>query len=150
MIAISYRREDTLAVTGRLYDRLQAKFGKRNVFMDFDQRHRQADPAVREPLTLASEFRFHLRDIPTELIVDQSETTMEWQESGKRKGVAKAYGSGDTLSASFPAGLTVGRWSLAAQPDGTTARVRLQAFMNDQTAVFRRVAAEPRAPKSAR
>ncbi len=36
MIAISYRREDTLAVTGRLYDRLQAKFGKRNVFMDFD------------------------------------------------------------------------------------------------------------------
>jgi serine/threonine protein kinase len=36
MIAISYRREDTMAVTGRLYDRLEAKFGKSNVFMDFD------------------------------------------------------------------------------------------------------------------
>jgi parallel beta-helix repeat protein len=36
MIAISYRREDSLPVAGRLYDRLQAKFGKQNVFMDFD------------------------------------------------------------------------------------------------------------------
>lgn len=36
MIAISYRREDSSAVTGRLYDRLQVEFGKRNVFMDFD------------------------------------------------------------------------------------------------------------------
>lgn len=36
MIAISYRREDSLPVTGRLYDRLQAHFGKDQVFMDFD------------------------------------------------------------------------------------------------------------------
>ena len=36
MIAISYRREDSLPIAGRLYDRLQAKFGKKNVFMDFD------------------------------------------------------------------------------------------------------------------
>src|SRR5436190_16644056 len=36
MIAISYRREDSLPTAGRLYDRLQAKFGKENVFMDFD------------------------------------------------------------------------------------------------------------------
>jgi cytoskeletal protein RodZ len=36
MIAISYRREDSLPIAGRLYDRLQAKFGKHNVFMDFD------------------------------------------------------------------------------------------------------------------
>ena len=36
MIAISYRREDSLPTAGRLYDRLQAKFGKKNVFMDFD------------------------------------------------------------------------------------------------------------------
>lgn len=36
MIAISYRREDSLPITGRLYDRLQAKFGQQNVFMDFD------------------------------------------------------------------------------------------------------------------
>jgi formylglycine-generating enzyme required for sulfatase activity len=36
MIAISYRREDSLPITGRLYDHLQAKFGRHNVFMDFD------------------------------------------------------------------------------------------------------------------
>lgn len=36
MIAISYRRKDSLPIAGRLYDRLQAKFGKKNVFMDFD------------------------------------------------------------------------------------------------------------------
>jgi hypothetical protein len=28
MIAISYRRDDSLPVAGRLYDRLQAEFGK--------------------------------------------------------------------------------------------------------------------------
>ena len=36
MIAISYRREDSLPIAGRLYDRLEAEFGKHNVFMDFD------------------------------------------------------------------------------------------------------------------
>jgi ketosteroid isomerase-like protein len=36
MIAISYRREDSTAVAGRLHDRLRAEFGKENVFMDFD------------------------------------------------------------------------------------------------------------------
>lgn len=36
MIAISYRREDSSPVTGRLHDRLRAEFGRNNVFMDFD------------------------------------------------------------------------------------------------------------------
>jgi TIR domain-containing protein len=36
MISISYRRQDSLPIAGRLYDRLQAKFGKKNIFMDFD------------------------------------------------------------------------------------------------------------------
>lgn len=36
MIAISYRRDDSLPIAGRLYDRLQATFGKTKVFMDFD------------------------------------------------------------------------------------------------------------------
>jgi hypothetical protein len=36
MIAISYRREDTAAITGRIYDRLQAKFGRDRVFMDLE------------------------------------------------------------------------------------------------------------------
>src|SRR5947207_6979595 len=36
MIAISYRRQDSSPIAGRLYDRLQAEFGKGSVFMDFD------------------------------------------------------------------------------------------------------------------
>jgi TIR domain len=36
MIAISYRREDTAPITGRIYDRLQAIFGRDQVFMDLD------------------------------------------------------------------------------------------------------------------
>ncbi len=36
VIAISYRREDSLPIAGRLYDRLLAEFGKTDVFMDFD------------------------------------------------------------------------------------------------------------------
>src|SRR2546430_17730464 len=36
MIAIPYRRQDSSPIAGRLYDRLQAEFGKGSVFMDFD------------------------------------------------------------------------------------------------------------------
>lgn len=35
-IFISYRREDTIAYAGRLYDRLSAHFGHERVFMDVD------------------------------------------------------------------------------------------------------------------
>lgn len=35
-VFISYRREDTIAYAGRLYDRLQADFGKERVFIDID------------------------------------------------------------------------------------------------------------------
>ena len=33
---ISYRREDTEALTGRIYDRLVTHFGKESVFIDID------------------------------------------------------------------------------------------------------------------
>src|SRR4029453_2480998 len=36
VIAISYRREDTAPITGRIYDRLQAIFSRDQVFMDLD------------------------------------------------------------------------------------------------------------------
>jgi hypothetical protein len=35
-VFISYRREDSIAYAGRLYDRLHAAFGRHRVFMDFD------------------------------------------------------------------------------------------------------------------
>jgi TIR domain len=36
MIAISYRREDTAQITGRIYDRLREVFGQDQVFIDLD------------------------------------------------------------------------------------------------------------------
>jgi hypothetical protein len=42
-IFISYRREDAIAYSGRLYDRLSAEFGKSQVFMDIDSIEPGAD-----------------------------------------------------------------------------------------------------------
>jgi hypothetical protein len=77
-------------------------------------------------------------NVATELIVDQAGTTMTWQESGKQKGTARTHLVGDTLQAHFQVGVPE-IWSITVQPDGATALVRLQAFMNDQTATFHRV-----------
>jgi DNA-directed RNA polymerase subunit RPC12/RpoP len=35
-VFVSYRREDSMAITGRLCDRLRAKFGRDNVYVDID------------------------------------------------------------------------------------------------------------------
>src|SRR5437899_340150 len=51
MIAISYRREDSLPFAGRLYDRLQSEFGRNNVFMDFDS------------IPYGVDFREHIKQI---------------------------------------------------------------------------------------
>ena len=89
-------------------------------------------------------------NVATELVVDQTETTMEWQNVGNSKrSSAKATLTGGTLSARFPAGFTSAVWYITPQPGGTMANVRLIAFMNDQTAVFHRVS-ESSAVKTAR
>jgi hypothetical protein len=49
-IFISYRRQDTLAITGRIYDKLAEAFGRNGVFMDFDH------------IPLGIDFRKHLKD----------------------------------------------------------------------------------------
>src|SRR5215475_12558024 len=50
MIAISYRREDTAPITGRIYDRLQSIFGRDRVFLDFDS------------IPFGVDFRKHISD----------------------------------------------------------------------------------------
>jgi hypothetical protein len=47
-IFISYRRDDNAAMTGRIYDRLQARFGRKGIFMDIDT------------IPLGVDFRDHL------------------------------------------------------------------------------------------
>ncbi len=47
---LSYRRDDSAAITGRIYDRLTAKFGRDAVFMDVDA------------IPLGIDFRDHIRE----------------------------------------------------------------------------------------
>jgi hypothetical protein len=49
-IFLSYRREDSAAITGRIYDRLVAKFGRDSVFIDVDA------------VPLGVDFRHHIRE----------------------------------------------------------------------------------------
>jgi hypothetical protein len=83
------------------------------------------------------------------LTVDSTETTMAMTWRGSTVTV-KAQRNGDTLQATSPEGIYTNTWSLTPQPDGATARVRMQAFMNDFTAVFHRTVAESNSAKAAR
>jgi len=74
-------------------------------------------------------------NVATEIVVDATETTMLLRQGANEYGPYNTVRVGGTLeeSANFAT------WSLTPTSDGKTAQVRLQAFMNDQTAVFRRV-----------
>jgi hypothetical protein len=79
-------------------------------------------------------------NVDTELTVDDSETTMQWRDKIGAKGLtAKTTLNGSTLSARFTVGLTTAVWYITPAADGTTADIRMTAFMNDDHAVFRRV-----------
>lgn len=83
------------------------------------------------------------------LTVDSTETTMAMTWRGSTVTV-KAQRNGDTLQATSPEGIYTNTWSLTPEPDGVTARVRMQAFMNDFSAVFHRTVAESSSTKTPR
>jgi hypothetical protein len=58
-IAISYRRSDSSAITGRIFDRLAAHYGKQSVFMDIDN------------IPIGTDFRAHIADVwrQTDIVV---------------------------------------------------------------------------------
>jgi TIR domain-containing protein len=58
-IAISYRRSDSSAITGRIFDRLVAHYGKESVFMDVDN------------IPIGTDFRSHIRAVllETEVLI---------------------------------------------------------------------------------
>jgi len=83
------------------------------------------------------------------LTVDSTETTMAMTWRGGTVS-GKAERKGNTLQATSHEGIYTNTWSLTPQPDGATARVRMQAFMNDFTAIFHRTVTEPSLIKPAR
>jgi hypothetical protein len=58
-IAISYRRSDSSAITGRIFDRLAAHYGKESVFMDIDN------------IPFGTDFRTHIQAVlrETEVLI---------------------------------------------------------------------------------
>ena len=75
----------------------------------------------------------------TVLVVDANETSMAHTWVGNPPTMTvQAQVSGGTMQATFPNGIATFTFSITPDPGGTTARVRLQAFMNDNTATFRR------------
>ena len=57
-IAISYRRSDSSAISGRIFDRLVAHYGKPSVFMDIDNipfGTEGVEQAVYQPFAAAPE-----------------------------------------------------------------------------------------------
>jgi hypothetical protein len=84
---------------------------------------------------------FPVGNVAIVLAVDSNEksATMTW--AGEKPASGKVEISGDALQASFPGPFGSTKWTtwtLTPQPDAATARVRMQAFMNDFTAVFHR------------
>jgi hypothetical protein len=78
-------------------------------------------------------------NVQTELVVDPTEATIEWRQTGSRNRSAKTQLIGNTLSARFPVGLTTAVWFITPRSDETTADIRMTAFANDDHAVFQRI-----------
>jgi hypothetical protein len=87
----------------------------------------------------------------TQIVIDSTETTMTVSWFGQTAS-AKTQLNGGALQATFPPPAFQPQshnWSITPQPDGVSARVHFQCFMNDFTAVFHRVG-ESSAEKTAR
>ena len=75
-IAISYRRSDTAAMSGRVFDRLAAHYGRHSVFMDVDN------------IPIGADFRAHIGETLRRTDVVLAVIGAEWlgaQEGGKSR-----------------------------------------------------------------
>lgn len=88
----------------------------------------------------------------TVIEVNPAETTTTVTWFGKRA-VANAQLDADTLRATFPPPPMQPeshKWALTPQPDGVTAHVHFQCFMNDFTAIFTRSGRASKPTKTAK
>ena len=75
---ISYRRSDSEAYTGRLYDRLASQFGKDEVFKDVDS------------IPLGSDFRAYLNSVVSECRAVLVVVGRQWLEARDETGARPA------------------------------------------------------------
>ena len=76
-ILISYRREDSADVTGRIYDRLIQQFGQEAVFKDVDS------------IPLGVDFRIYLDEQVAKCDVFLAVIGRDWMRAGGRKGKSR-------------------------------------------------------------
>ena len=76
-VVISYRREDSAAIVGRIYDRLVEKFGRDAVFKDVDS------------IPLGVDFRRHLDSIVAECSVLLVVVGEKWFERASNSGLSR-------------------------------------------------------------
>jgi tetratricopeptide (TPR) repeat protein len=90
---ISYRREDSIAITGRIYDRLVQKFGETSVFMDVDS------------ISPGADFRQVLREAVSKCDVCMVMIGEQWLEA-RQHGIRRLDDPHDYVRIEIEAALT--------------------------------------------
>ncbi|HEV3166689.1 MAG TPA: toll/interleukin-1 receptor domain-containing protein [Isosphaeraceae bacterium] len=93
---ISYRREDSNNIAGRIYDRLVEEFGKKNVFKDVDS------------IPLGADFRLILRDAVGQCDVVLSVMGKHWVDATDRAGKMRLEEETDFVRVEIEAALERG------------------------------------------
>jgi hypothetical protein len=92
-IAISYRRSDSSAIAGRIFDRLALRYGKPAVFMDI------------EAIPLGIDFRTHIQSVLAEADLLLVVIGMHWAGAGASAGPARIWEDADPVRDEIEAAL---------------------------------------------
>lgn len=82
-IFISYRREDSQDVTGRIYDHLSDKFGRQNIFKDVDS------------IPTGVDFRNHIKNAVKDATISLVIIGPKWLTSKNQEGKKRLFDSND-------------------------------------------------------
>ncbi len=95
-IFLSYRRDDSRAIAGRIFDRLEAKFGRDCVFMDVDT------------IPLGTDFRKHLQQAVSQCNIFLAVIGEHWLSSCDAKGARRLDSPKDFVRIEVETALTRG------------------------------------------
>jgi formylglycine-generating enzyme required for sulfatase activity len=105
-IFISYRRADSIAITGRIYDRLLAHFGDGNVFQDVDD------------IPFGVDFRTHLQNEIDRCDVVLVIIGQQWQRIADEHGRRRLDNPADFVRIEVENGLRLGKLVIPVLVDG--------------------------------
>jgi len=110
---------------------------------------KSSTPVPKSSASLAGTWVGTVHTFPTgdqtaTLVINSGETTLTVHWYGKTGTVATERVDGSTLKATFPQTSQPQSqvWTITRQPDGLTALVHFQAFLNNSTTTFRRTSSD--------